>query len=651
MNSVGDSSPLLVQVDSLSKHYKSVVAVNDLQLSVKPGEIFGLVGADGAGKTTILQMLCGIVSPTSGTMIVDGYDVVNDPDMIRERIGYMSQDFSLYLDMSVDENIDFMANLRCLPQNVIKEEKERLLHFARMSDFRDRRAGALSGGMKKKLALCCALIHRPKLLLLDEPTTAVDPVSRGELWRILYEFITQGISVVIATPDMDEAERCHMVALLQHGKLIACDTPENLKARIGKKVCSFTSDCTNKARRIIVKNMGIEAQVYGSNLRLFLDDPEAEFKLIDEQLKKAGVQSKDFMQTKPNMGDVYLSLLDHDTETHNAEVKIITHDDDLVIDQFQQNNELDQDIESIKVEKLSKHYGKFKAVDEVSFAVKKGAVFGLLGPNGAGKTTLIKMMCGLVEPTSGTAVIAGYDICQQRKLAKSNMGYMSQLFSLYPDLSVIQNLEFYASIYRLSRKESAVRIKWALDLAGLQDKQDYLARELPTGWRQKLALGAAVMHKPKLLFLDEPTSGVDPIARAEFWDIIYDLSENGVTVIVTTHFMEEADRCNMIGLVSAGKLIGFGSPDKLKDDLLADCYEIQTSALLETYHALATFENVQQVSLFGDTIHVMMHDNTVEFSLEKTSAAGLKVNSIEKIRPTLEDVFINQVTGSQAALL
>ena len=300
--SIDTTSPELLSIDSLHKRYKNIQAVHDLNLTVEPGEIFGLVGADGAGKSTILQILCGIESPTSGKMTIDGYDVISEPDIVRERIGYMSQDFSLYLDMSVEENIDYMASLRCLSSKVLKEEKERLLHFARMASFKNRKAGALSGGMKKKLALCCALIHRPKLLLLDEPTTAVDPVSRGELWRILYEFIMQGISVIIATPDMDEAERCHRIALLQHGKLIACDTPEKLKGKIGKKVCKFSCNQASKARRIIVRELGIKAQVYGDNLRLFLGDMEKEFADINTHLIKENIEIKEFMPTNPNMG-------------------------------------------------------------------------------------------------------------------------------------------------------------------------------------------------------------------------------------------------------------------------------------------------------------------------------------------------------------
>ncbi len=646
--STDKSSPPLLKIDALHKRFKNIQAVHDLNLTVKPGEIFGLVGADGAGKSTILQMLCGIEAPTSGTMVIDGYDVVDEPDAIRERIGYMSQDFSLYLDLSVEENIDYMASLRCLPPEVLSEEKERLLHFARMAPFRNRKAGALSGGMKKKLALCCALIHRPNLLLLDEPTTAVDPVSRGELWRILYEFIMQGISVIIATPDMNEAERCHRIALLQHGKLIACDSPEKLKENIGKQVCTFNCNHASKARRIIAGELGIEAQVYGDNLRLFLDDAEKEFAVINALLIKADIEIKEFMPTKPNMGDVYLSMLgDNEAE----EVNVIIHDDAMIIEQFQKNPVTSQLSETVvNVENISKHYGEFKAVDEISFSVSKGTVFGLLGPNGAGKTTLIKLMCGLVQPTSGQILIAGYDVCQQRRLAKSNIGYMSQLFSLYPDLSVIQNLEFFASIYGLSRQTARSRVNWAIDLAGLQNKKAYLARELPTGWRQKLALGAALMHEPKLLFLDEPTSGVDPIARAEFWDIIYDLSESGVTVIVTTHFMEEADRCNLITLVNAGKLIGVGSPEQLKSTLPVQCYEIKTSALLKTYHGISSLENVQQVSMFGETVHAITHNNEKELSLKMIRDAGIQINSIEKIRPTLEDVFLNKISNAQEAL-
>ena len=637
-----------LQINSLYKRYKNIEAVHDLNLFVKPGEIFGLVGADGAGKSTILQMVCGIDSPTSGSINIDGHDVVSEPDMAREQIGYMSQDFSLYLDMSVEENIDYMASLRCLSSVILEEEKERLLHFARMASFKNRRAEDLSGGMKKKLALCCALIHRPKLLLLDEPTTAVDPVSRGELWKILYEFIMQGISVIIATPDMDEAERCHRVALLQHGNLIACDSPENLKKDISKQICTFSCSHASKARKTIASELGIKAQVYGDNLRVFLDNIENESAVISSLMTQAGIEIKGFMQTKPNMGDVYLSMLDNKVDEVTDR---LIHVDKHLVEKPQKYTDTNKSSEAVvKVNSASKHYGEFKAVDDVSFSVNKGTVFGLLGPNGAGKTTLIKMMCGLVQPTLGQILIAGHDICKQRRLAKSNIGYMSQLFSLYPDLSVIQNLEFFASIYGLSRQIAKSRINWALDLAGLQNMKAYLARELPTGWRQKLALGAALMHKPKLLFLDEPTSGIDPKARAEFWDIIYDLSESGVTVIVTTHFMEEADRCNLITLVSAGQLIGTGSPEQLKSSLPVQCYEIKTPSLLKTYHGISLLDNVRQVSMFGETVHAITHKNEKLFSLRMIQNAGIEINSIEKISPTLEDVFINKVSNAQEAL-
>ncbi len=552
----------------------------------------------------------------------------------------MSQDFTLYLDLTVEENIDFMAGLRCIPHDLLRKEKDRLLHFARMAPFRHRKAGALSGGMKKKLALCCALIHRPKLLLLDEPTTAVDPVSRGELWRILYEFILQGISVVIATPYMDEAERCHRVALLQEGQIIACDAPKNLKSRITTTVCSFACGEANRARRILRQDLGIEAQVYGGNLRVFLDDAPGQTVAISERLAAQGLETQDFLQSPPNMDDVYLFLLPKadGLVPPRPEIPAAHHASSGTSNI------------AVQVENISKHYGTFRAVDEVSFEVNKGTVFGLLGANGAGKTTLIKMLCGLVEPTEGTGAVAGFNVATHRKQAKSSIGYMSQLFSLYPDLTVAQNLDFYASIYGLRSRAKKAKIDWTIGLAGLRGKEKYLARELPTGWKQKLALGAAIMHQPEVLFLDEPTSGVDPVARTAFWDIIYELSENGVTTIVTTHFMDEAERCNLLGLISAGRLIGMAAPEQLKADLPAQCYEVRTPSLLGGFHALQSLDVVHQVALYGDCVHVLTREraNDNPLTSAELGRAGVEVDSVVRIRPTLEDVFVHLITADQA---
>jgi ABC-2 type transport system ATP-binding protein len=636
---INSEQPLLV-TEGLCKSFGDVHAVRDVDLSVCPGEIFGLVGADGAGKTTILQMLCGILAPSSGTVRVAGCDVVLDPNAVRSVLGYMSQDFTLYLDMTVEENIDFIAGLRSVPEAQLREEKQRLLHFARMAPFKDRRAGALSGGMKKKLSLCCALVHRPRLVLLDEPTTAVDPVSRGELWRILYEFILQGISVIIATPYMDEAERCSRVALLDNGRIVACDTPANLKGMLDFSVCSFRSERINEVRRVLRVDMGIETQVYGGNLRVFLTKPEEEFQAIKARLDGSGICTEDFARVLPNMGDVYLGLLSRQDAGKSREVHLPAGTGTVAMSAGA----------AIAVRNMSKHYGRFKAVDDVTFEVKQGAVFGLLGPNGAGKTTLIKILCGLIVPTSGEAFVAGHNVATERKLAKAKIGYMSQLFSLYPDLTVAQNLDFYATIYDLPRSERKSKIGWIIELAGLSGMEKHLTRDLPTGWKQKVALGSAIMHQPAVLFLDEPTSGVDPIVRAEFWDIIHRLSEIGVTTVVTTHFMDEAERCTMLGLISAGQLIGMGSPDSLKSELEADCYEIGTSTLLQTYNAVSSLDFVQQAALYGDTVHMVTRVRGVPMNVEVLRAAGIDVETVVRISPTLEDVFMHQIIASQGEI-
>ena len=640
LHSPAAAGQFLLVTDGLSKSYHDVHAVRGVDLKVRPGEIFGMVGADGAGKTTTLQMLCGILAPSSGTVHIDGRDLVRDADAVRSILGYMSQDFTLYLDMTVEENIDFIAGLRSIPEDRLREEKERLLHFARMAPFKDRRAGALSGGMKKKLSLCCALVHRPKLLLLDEPTTAVDPVSRGELWRILYEFILQGISVVIATPYMDEAERCNRVAFMENGRIVACDTPANLKSLLDVSVCTFRSDRINEARRILRGEMGVEAQVYGGNLRVFLADPEEGFRNIKERLSESGICIEGFERTAPNMGDVYLGLLSPQGAGKAKNISMPARAGDAGTGNGA----------AIVVQNMSKHYGKFKAVDDITFEVKQGAVFGLLGPNGAGKTTLIKILCGLVAPTGGAAFVAGHNVDTERKLAKAKIGYMSQLFSLYPDLTVAQNLDFYATIYDLPRKERKSKIAWVIELAGLAGMEKHLTRDLPTGWKQKVALGAAIMHQPTVLFLDEPTSGVDPVVRAEFWDIIHRLSENGVTTIVTTHFMDEAERCTMLGLVSAGQLIGIGPPDRLKAELEADCYEVSTSALLQSYNAISSLDFVQQAALYGDTVHFVTRRRGVPMDVEVLRAAGVDVEDVGRISPTLEDVFMHRIVAAQGLI-
>ncbi|MDY6862608.1 MAG: ATP-binding cassette domain-containing protein [Thermodesulfobacteriota bacterium] len=620
-------SDYIVYTESLTRQFKTTTAVDNLDLKVRRGEIFGLIGSDGAGKTTTIKMLCGLLKPTSGIIFIDGHNVEEEPDAVRSAIGYMSQNFTLYMDMSVEENINFVADLRGIEEEDRQRQKKRLLRFSRMEPFRDRRAGALSGGMKKKLALSCSLIHRPEVLILDEPTTAVDPVSRSELWRILYEFIVQGITIIISTPYMDEAERCHRVALMQEGMVIACDTPENLKKMINKNVYSFKTKNTNRTCKILREGLDVNGQIYGDRIRIHLDDHGREIHRIEKALADRGHIMEECLKVLPNMDDVYMSLIEGDQNGYSKEESWIPFNLPKICE------------DTIIVSDITKKFGDFTAVESVSFDVKAGTVFGLLGPNGAGKTTIIKMLCGLLSPTSGGAIVAGYDIVTRPRMVKSKIGYMSQLFSLYPDLTVEQNLDLYGSIYEIDRRERKLRKEWVIELAGLKGKEKFLTSGLAGGWKQKLALGCAVMHQPALLFLDEPTSGVDPVARMEFWDIIHRFSEEGITTLVTTHFMDEAERCGILGLMNEGRLIAMGAPNSLKQDLPIPFYEISTPSVLETYDKLVSIDFEYQPSLFGDKIHITTGDSGQELKIEDIRSRGVVVDDLVKISPSLEDVF------------
>ena len=625
----------VVLVEDLTKKYGDRTVVNGLNLNVKEGEIFGLLGSDGAGKTTTIQMICGILASSSGLIFVDGHNVEEEPDVIRSIIGYMSQDFTLYLDMTVEENIDFMADLRGIPHDDRERQKERLLRFSRMEPFRDRRAGALSGGMKKKLGLSCALIHRPRVLILDEPTTAVDPLSRSELWKILYEFIVQGITVVISTPYMDEAERCNRVALMQDGDIIACDTPSNLRKAIKQKVCSFKTHDINRTFKVLREDLSRDGQVFGDEVRVFMDDPAAEIPKMEKDLAEKGLSIENCREVDATMDDVFISFLQDRTDGKGKKVRM----------PFSEPPDVGP--KSIIVSGITKQFGDFVAVNDVSFEIETGTVFGLLGPNGAGKTTIIKMLCGLFPPTSGRATVAGYDIKNQSRLVKSRIGYMSQLFSLYPDLTVGQNLDFYGSIYGIAKQEKKMKRDWVIDLAGLKGKEKNLTRELAGGWKQKLALGCAVMHQPTVLFLDEPTSGVDPIGRAEFWDAIYSFSEVGITTVVTTHFMDEAERCGILGLMSDGNLVAIGTPGELKRDLSVNFFEVTASPVLEAFNKLTALDFVQQGALFGDKIHILVDKGEGDITREILKAAGISVEEITRISPSLDDVFIYHITAGE----
>ena len=473
---------------NLTKRFGDLTAVDGLTLSVAQGELIGLVGSDGAGKTTTLRMLAGVMDPTSGEARVLGCPTTQLAQ-VQGEIGYMSQRFGLYPDLTVAENIRFYADLFGVPTAERVARTKRLLDFSGMASFINRQAGRLSGGMKQKLGLCCALIHTPKLLLLDEPTNGVDPVSRRDFWRILQDLRAEGVTIVVATAYLDEAERCDRVGLLHNGRLMACDTPAKLKEQV---------------RDII---------------------PE------------------------PALEDVFMVMM-------GAEQQIAL--------QKRSYPDLELIRPAVSLNNLTKRFGEFTAVDRINLIVPRGQIFGFLGPNGAGKSTTIRMLCGILAPTSGEGRVAGFDIAKEPERIKENIGYMSQRFSLYEDLTVEENIAFYAGVYRLPPAKRQERTEWVIEMAGLSERRRSNAGELSGGWRQRLALGCAILHEPPIVFLDEPTSGVDPLSRRKFWELIYSLAESGVTVFVTTHYMDEAEYCDRLALIYRGELVAVGTPQELK---------------------------------------------------------------------------------------
>ncbi|MDK9718686.1 MAG: ATP-binding cassette domain-containing protein [Trichlorobacter sp.] len=483
-----------IEISNITKRFADLTAVDDLDLTIPKGELFGLVGSDGAGKTTTLRMLTGVLDASSGTAMVLGCPS-HDLEPVRSHIGYMSQRFGLYPDLTVMENIRFHADIFGVPKVEWITRAERLLEMSGLQPFVKRRAGALSGGMKQKLGLCCALIHTPTVLFLDEPTNGVDPVSRRDFWRILDTLLSEGVTIVVATAYLDEAERCHRVGLLHHGRLLACDTPQNLKA---------------------------------------LADPAIE---------------------QPSLEDVFITVMGEGADTA---VKRRPAPD------------LRSAVAAVTLEGLTRTFGDFIAVNKISLTVPKGEIFGFLGPNGAGKSTTIRMLCGILEPTGGNGHVAGFDVNNQAELIKENIGYMSQKFSLYEDLTVEENIAFYGGIYRLPAKELAERADWVIKMAGLTDRRNSKAGELSAGWRQRLALGCALLHRPPIIFLDEPTAGVDPLNRRRFWQLIHHLAADGVTVFVTTHYMDEAEYCDRLALIYRGELVAIGTPQELKQQRATD---------------------------------------------------------------------------------
>ncbi len=540
----------LVSIEGLVKRFPGAgaPAIAALTTTIQPGRVTGLVGPDGAGKTTLLRLMAALLTPSEGRVEVLGMDTVAATSAVHDAIGYMPQRFGLYEDLSVMENLVLYADLKGVVENR-QAVFERLLRFTDLARFTDRLAGKLSGGMKQKLGLACAMLKAPRLLLLDEPSVGVDPISRRELWRLVYDLIDQGIGVVWSTSYLDEAENCAEVIVLNEGKVLFAGDPKALTTTMAGRV--FQVRGAGERRRELLaaalhRSDVIDGVMQGEAVRLVMgkDVPAPEPRQFPE------VAAAEVVPVQPRFEDAFVSLLGGQPKRT------------LLLDARPRAS--DESKPPVEAKALTRRFGAFTAADNISFEIRRGEIFGLLGPNGAGKSTTFKMMCGLLRPTTGTARVDGLDLYLAPAAARARLGYMAQKFSLYGDLSVRQNLEFFAGAYGLSgaRKRSAVeRVTSAFDLGPHADTN---AGGLPLGFKQRLALAAAIMHEPAVLFLDEPTSGVDPLTRREFWSFIYAMVGRGVTVMVTTHFMDEAEYCDRVAIINRGKCIAIDTPEALQ---------------------------------------------------------------------------------------
>jgi ABC-2 type transport system ATP-binding protein len=552
-----------------------VQALCDVSLEARRGEITGLVGADGAGKTTLIRTAAGLLAPTRGSVTVLGLDSETDAIAIQRLVGYMPQKFGLYQDLTVQENLDLFADLQGVARSERNLRYRRLLQMTGLAPYTRRMAGALSGGMKQKLGLACSLIKSPRMLLLDEPTVGVDPISRRELWKIVLELVEKnGIGVILSTAYLDEAERCRKVVVLHEGEKLAEGTPEAFQGRLKNRVALVEPAAGVRPRRIQTYLAGCEqvldATIRSGRVRVLTDGGglRAVVGALPEPWR-AGVT-----QTAPRFEDAFMALIPRKesrfrVDSGGSSAERSACGDEVVV----------------RTRNLQKFFGDFQAVKKLSFEVRRGEIFGLLGPNGAGKSTTFRMLCGLLSASAGEISVAGNNLRRSPSRARGRLGYMAQQFSLYGPLSVKENLNFFGRAYGLYGQKLKQRMQWAFAEFGLGTWQDTAAIQLPGGYKQRLAMAAALLHEPQILFLDEPTSGVDPLARREFWLRINGFAEQGVTVVVTTHFMEESEYCDRMLIMSQGERLAIGTPADIRG--LARCAQNPEPTIEDAFIALA----------------------------------------------------------------
>jgi ABC-2 type transport system ATP-binding protein len=536
---------------------RTVQALGNVSLAVRRGRVTGLIGPDGAGKTTLMRLAVGLLAPDDGQIMTLGFDATRESLAVQERVGYMPQRFGLYEDLSVQENLDLYADLQGVPYADRAARYEELMRMTGLARFTTRLAGRLSGGMKQKLGLACTLVRPPELLLLDEPTVGVDPVSRRELWQIVYRLVQQGgMNVLLSTAYLDEAERCDEVILMHDGEVLGHGQPKEFRERSRGRTYMVTAPAANKRalQESLTSGPGVvDALIQGDHVRLVMDSdvrPEAASLL-------PGQEDISIQPVPPRLEDSFVVML----RKRRSDGAVTEPPKTTARDPVRSHN---GDGPVIEVNDVKRRFGDFYAVKGVTFQVNRGEVFGLLGANGAGKSTTFRMLCGLLPATEGSLRVAGLDLRRAAATARARVGYMSQRFSLYGNLSVGENLRFFSNAYNLSGPRQRERIDWALTQFELARLTDVTSLDLPLGHKQRLAMACALMHEPEILFLDEPTSGVDPLARREFWRRINALAEQRVTVMVTTHFMEEAEYCDRLAIMADGEILTIGTPEAIK---------------------------------------------------------------------------------------
>jgi len=538
------------------KREPSVEALCGVSFEIRHGTLSALIGPDGAGKTTLMRLAAALLRPESGTLKVLDLDVTAHPQEIQDRISYMPQRFGLYEDLTVAENLDLYADLHGVTAQQRAQRYPQLMAMTALGPFRERLAGRLSGGMKQKLGLACTLVRSPQLLLLDEPTVGVDPLSRRELWEIVHSLVTeQGLTVLLSTAYLDEAERCSHIVLLNQGRVLSQGTPAEVTQHAQGLTFIVQPQAPNGAR-------ALQAQLFDQPDIIDAVPDAGRVRFVRAPARNQATAATDALlqgltvtATEPSFEDGFMTLL--------RQIIVPEGVHPVSMDRPVPNNGAQQ---AVTVRQLVKRFGDFTAVDQIGFDVHRGEIFGLLGPNGAGKTTTFRMLCGLLSPSGGELRVAGTDVRRTPAAARERLGYVAQKFSLYGPLSVTENLEFFASAYGLRGARRRQRIDWAIREFELADQARSTSALLPGGFKQRLAMAAALLHEPEILFLDEPTSGADPHARRVFWRRITALSQQGVTIIVTTHFMQEAEYCDRVAIMDSGRVLAQGSPGEIRRD-------------------------------------------------------------------------------------